>query len=119
MSNYWINPETSDLTLSPAEENLHKAVKNLWEDEIETILQDNSLTQSVKKGLESENLTLDSNLQIRTLNESEWLTETNISMLHELGGIFVTGTKLQCESDDDFELILTADHQGMLSEDII
>ena len=116
MSKYWINPEQSNLQID--ETKLYDAALALWEDEAEQILQTTSPVEAINQYLEPENLALDENHRIVALDNQEWLTETNLSTLHNLSGTFVAGTVLVCESDDNFELILTAENNGELDENI-
>lgn len=115
MAKYWINPEKSTLALHVNE--LGIAVAKLWEEEIDQILKDNTLIDAINLRLNEENLELiGDGLTIQTLNQEEWLTETNLSILYELSGSFARGTMLYCESDDDFVLTLESDINGEIEE---
>ena len=93
MAKYWINPEKSTLALHVNE--LGIAVAKLWEEEIDQILKDNTLIDAINLRLNEENLELiGDGLTIQTLNQEEWLTETNLSILYELSGSFARGTCL-------------------------
>lgn len=118
MTKYWIDPEKSTLALDVNE--LSNVVAKLWEEETDQILKNNTLVDAINLHLNAENLTLISDgLTIQTLNQEEWLTESNLSALYELSGSFAHSTALYCESDGDFDLALTADISGELEENII
>lgn len=117
MSKYWINPEQSNLQID--ETKLYDAALALWEDEAEQILQTTSPVEAINQYLEPENLALDENHRIVVHDNQEWLTETNLSTLHNLSGTLVARSVLVCESDEDFDLTLTADINGILEEEII
>lgn len=118
MAKYWIDPEKSTLALDANK--LSSAVVKLWEEEADQLLKNNTVVDAINMYLNEENLMLVSDgLTIQTLNQEEWLTETNLSVLNELSGAFSHGTLLYCESDADFDLTLTADIDGELEEHII
>lgn len=118
MAKYWIDPEKSTLALDANK--LSSAVVKLWEEEADQVLRDNTLVDAINLHLNAENLTLISDgFTIQTLNQEEWLTESNLSALYELSGSFTHGTTLYCESNEDFDLTLTADIDGELEEHII
>lgn len=118
MAKYWTDPEKSTLALDANK--LSSAVAKLWEEEADQVLKNNTLADAINLHLNAENLTLISDgLTIQTLNQEEWLTESNLSALYELSGSFAYGTTFRCESDEDFDLTLTADSNGVLEEEII
>ena len=117
MTKYWIDPEKSTLALDVNE--LGIAVAKLWEEEIDQVIKNNTLIDAINLRLNEENLEVVSDgLDIQALNQEEWLTETNLSILYELSGSFARGTMLYCESDDDFVLTLESDINGEIEEDI-
>lgn len=118
MAKYWIDPEKSTLALNANK--LSSAVAKLWEEESDQLLKNNTVVDAINMYLNEENLMLVSDgLTIQTLNQEEWLTESNLSALYELSDSFAHDTRLYCESDEDFDLTLTADINGELEEDII
>lgn len=115
MAKYWIDPEKSTLALDANK--LSSAVAKLWE-EAETTLNDNTPIEAINLYLATENLALDADYHINALNDAEWLTESNLATLHELSGTYIQGTVLYCESDDNFDLTLTANTDNELEEDV-
>lgn len=118
MAEYWIAPEKSNLAL--AESNLNRAVARLWEEEYDLVLNNNTPVDALNLRLSEENIALSGDgLIVGALNEEERLTESNLAVLYELSGMFSPSTVLHCESDSDFNLVLIADENGRLEEDII